>query len=250
MDRQSTSWQRADPEAALIETADTAQWTVALPDGNDVHTVTMFTDGINTRGHCTCDGYHYHDRCAHLITIRQAELLDILTLDVEIVRIPTLADEAVDAVERKVATYDEIEADAEPEAVRSDGGRRSTRSRELADDDKTDLRFRLCCGSTRSRELADDDETDLRFRLCCGSTRSRELADVRRPHRGRRLPMTLGGYSWRGGTREYPHRQDDDRDQSEEPPAEYWEQRARQQETDEYTAGSDDETFGRPEGRL
>ena len=34
MDRQSTSWQRADPEAALIETADTAQWTVALPDGN------------------------------------------------------------------------------------------------------------------------------------------------------------------------------------------------------------------------
>ena len=227
MDRQSTSWQRADPEAALIETADTAQWVVTLPDG-DVHTVTLFTDGINTRGHCTCDGYHYHDRCAHLITIRQAELLDILTLDVEIVRIPTLDAEAVDAVERKVATYDEIEADAEPEAVRSDGGRRST----------------------RSRELADDDETDLRFRLCCGSTRSRELADVRRPHRGRRLPMTLGGYSWRGGTREYPHRQDDDRDQSEEPPAEYWEQRARQQETDEYTAGSDDETFGRPEGRL
>jgi len=53
--------------------------------------------------------------------------------------------------------------------------------------------------------------------------------------------MTLGGYSWRGGTREYPHRQDDDRDQSEEPPAEYWEQRGRQQETDEYTAGSDGE---------
>ena len=51
-------------------------------------------------------------------------------------------------------------------------------------------------------------------------------------------------------TREYPHRQDDGREQSEEPPAEYWEQRARQQETDEYTAGSDDETFGRPEGRL
>ena len=88
MDRQSTSWQRADPEAALIETADTAQWTVALPDGNDAHTVTLFTDGINTRGHCTCDGYHYHDRCAHLITIRQAELLDVLTVDGEIVRIP------------------------------------------------------------------------------------------------------------------------------------------------------------------
>ena len=44
--------------------------------------------------------------------------------------------------------------------------------------------------------------------------------------------MTLGGYSWRAGTREYPHRQDDDRDQSEEPPAEYWEQRGRKQETD------------------
>jgi len=124
MDRQSTSWQRADPEAALIETADTAQWTVTLPDGNDVHTVTLFTDGINTRGHCCCDGYHYHDRCAHLITIRQAQLLDMFTVDGDLVRIPTLADEAVDAVERKVATYDEIEADAEPEAVRSDGGRR------------------------------------------------------------------------------------------------------------------------------
>jgi hypothetical protein len=127
MDRQSTSWQRADPEAALIETADTAQWKVTLPDGNDVHTVTLFTDGINTRGHCCCDGYHFHDRCTHLITIRQAQLLDVLTVDGDLVRIPTLADEAVDAVERKVATYDEIEADAEPEAVRPDGGRIETR---------------------------------------------------------------------------------------------------------------------------
>ena len=32
MDRQSTSWQRADPEAALIEIADTAQWSLTLPD--------------------------------------------------------------------------------------------------------------------------------------------------------------------------------------------------------------------------
>ena len=124
MDRQSTSWQRADPEAALIETADTAQWTVALPDGNDAHTVTLFTDGTNTRGHCTCDGYHFHDRCTHLITIRQAQLLDVLTVDGVIVRIPTLDAEAADAVERQVANQDETESDAEPEAVRSDGGRR------------------------------------------------------------------------------------------------------------------------------
>ena len=108
MDRQSTSWQRADPEAALIETADTAQWTVALPDGNGVHTVTLFTDGINTRGHCTCDGHHYHDRCAHLITIRQAQLLDVLT---------------VDGVGVQCWNTDDL-AEAEPEAVRSDGGRR------------------------------------------------------------------------------------------------------------------------------
>ena len=67
MDRQSTSWQRADPEAALIEIADTAQWTLTLPDGNDAHTVTLFTDGTNTRGHCTCYGYHFHHRCTHLI---------------------------------------------------------------------------------------------------------------------------------------------------------------------------------------
>ena len=116
MDRQSTSWQRADPEDALIEIADTAQWTLTLPDGNDAHTVTLFTDGTNTRGHCTCDGHHYHDRCAHLITIRQAQLLDMFTVDGDLVRIPTLADEAVDAVERQVANQDEIESDAEPEA--------------------------------------------------------------------------------------------------------------------------------------
>ena len=125
VDRQSTTDQQpADPEAALIETADTAQWTVALPDGNGVHTVTLFTDGINTRGHCCCDGYHFHDRCTHLITIRQAQLLDVLTVDGEIVRIPTLDVDAVEAVERLVANEDEIEAEAEPEAVRPDGGRR------------------------------------------------------------------------------------------------------------------------------
>ena len=46
-----------------------------------------------------------------------------------------------------------------------------------------------------------------------------------------RSEISFGGYSWRGGTREYPHRQDDDRDQIEEPPAEYWEQREWEQET-------------------
>jgi len=112
MDRQSTSWQRSDPDSSLIETADTAQWKVTLPDG-DFHTVTLFTDGINTRGHCCCDGYHYHDRCAHLITIRQAQLLDMFTVDGDLVRIPTLDDEAAEAVERQVANRDEIESDAE-----------------------------------------------------------------------------------------------------------------------------------------
>ena len=112
MDRQSTSWQRADPDSSLIETADTAQWKVTLPDG-DFHTVTLFTDGINTRGHCCCDGYRFHDRCAHLITIRQAQLLDMFTVDGDLVRIPTLDDEAAEAVERQVANRDEIESDAE-----------------------------------------------------------------------------------------------------------------------------------------
>ena len=121
MDRESTSWQRADPEAALIETVDTAQWTVALPDGEDAHTCTLFSDGINTRGHCTCDGYRYHDRCAHLITIRQAQLLDIRTVDGDLVRIPTLEAHEVEAVERKVADDVDAEPDAGPETVRADG---------------------------------------------------------------------------------------------------------------------------------
>ena len=54
--------------------------------------------------------------------------------------------------------------------------------------------------------------------------------------------MTLGGFSWRVPPRQYPNREDDGRQQSEEPPAEYWEQREWEQETDEYTAGSDGET--------
>jgi hypothetical protein len=33
-------------------------------------------------------------------------------------------------------------------------------------------------------------------------------------------------------TREYPHRQDDGREQSEEPPAEYWERREWEQQAD------------------
>ena len=115
MDRQSTSWQRADPEDALIELADTAQWTVTLPDG-DVNTVTLFTDGTNTLGHCTCYGYHFHHRCTHLITIRQAELLDVI-VDGVLVRIPTLDAEAADAVKRKVAAQlDEYTAGSDGEA--------------------------------------------------------------------------------------------------------------------------------------
>jgi hypothetical protein len=41
----------------------------------------------------------------------------------------------------------------------------------------------------------------------------------------------MRGFSWRGGTKAYPHHQDDDQDQSEEPPAEYWVQREREHET-------------------
>jgi hypothetical protein len=59
VDRQSTTDQQpADPVAALIETSDTT------------HRPATLTDRINTRG---CDGRRYHDRCAHLITIRQGE---------------------------------------------------------------------------------------------------------------------------------------------------------------------------------
>jgi len=136
IDRESTSWQRADPEAALIETVDTAQWTVALPGGNDAHTVTLFSDGINGRGHCTCDGYQYHDRCAHLITIRQADLLDIMSVDGDLVRIPTLDAETVDAIERKVATDDPVDAetDTDAEPVRADGGRRDPATHAAGED--------------------------------------------------------------------------------------------------------------------
>jgi hypothetical protein len=91
----------------------------------------------HTRSLHLCDGYHYHDRCAHLITIRQAQLLDVLTVDGDLVRIPTLADEAVEAVERLVANEDEIEAEAEPEAVRSDGGRRDPDEYTAGSDDET-----------------------------------------------------------------------------------------------------------------
>jgi hypothetical protein len=72
-DRDSTSFDRADPTAALIEQKHLHAWTVSLPDGEGTHRVVLgLEDGFYTGG-CTCDGFEYHDGpCAHLCTIRKA----------------------------------------------------------------------------------------------------------------------------------------------------------------------------------
>lgn len=69
---ESTSWDRADDQTALIERIDRHTYLVMLP-GGEPHFVTYATERGGYVGHCDCKGYKYHDICAHLCTLRKAE---------------------------------------------------------------------------------------------------------------------------------------------------------------------------------
>jgi hypothetical protein len=118
----STSWERADPDAALIERCGPTTYRVMLPGGN-VHECDYGTERGGHVGSCDCRGFQYRDDdaspCAHLCTLRQAEFIGDDADDGQPV-------EAVD-------TISEIDRDAdavEPE-LRADGGRAAGADQEV-----------------------------------------------------------------------------------------------------------------------
>ena len=112
--RQSTSWERADPDRALIEQVDTNTYRVMLP-GGAVHKCKFGLERGGHVGSCECRGWKYRDDdsspCAHLCTLRKAEFVGDNADDGEPV-------EAVDTFAETDAAGDA----AEPE-LRADGGR-------------------------------------------------------------------------------------------------------------------------------
>lgn len=80
---QSTSWERARPQKALIERMNRYGWKVLLPDGDHAHHVVLAREAGEYVGRChtfddedrltECRGWKYNDGpCAHLCTIRKA----------------------------------------------------------------------------------------------------------------------------------------------------------------------------------
>lgn len=88
-DTGSDSWERADPNAALIEQVAWNRWRVTLPDGDHAHEVRIEKQHGAITGDCKaltdgdrepCPARKYNDPdepCAHLCTIRKAAFGDV-----------------------------------------------------------------------------------------------------------------------------------------------------------------------------
>lgn len=111
-DNNGDSWQRANPDAALIEQTEPNMYNVLLPGGN-VHTCHYGKERGGYVGRCDCQGFEFGDDgspCAHLCTLRKAEFIDA-------------DDDAGQPIKAK-STLTEIEAGREPPAeLVADGGR-------------------------------------------------------------------------------------------------------------------------------
>ena len=112
-DNQTTSWQRADDDRALIEQTDTNRYRVLLP-GGDVHACHFAKERGGYVGRCDCKGFEFGDEvspCAHLCTLRKAEFVDALADDGQPIRASS--------------TFEEIDAGDElPAELVADGGDR------------------------------------------------------------------------------------------------------------------------------
>jgi len=81
-DGPSTSWKRARPKEALIESFGRFGYKVTLRDGEEVHYCALGLEGGEYIGRCDCNGWKYHDGpCAHLCTLRKADFIG--EIDVE-----------------------------------------------------------------------------------------------------------------------------------------------------------------------
>ena len=116
-DEQTSSFERADPVAALIEQRREHVWTVSLPDGDGTHSVVLIEEAGEFVGRCSCDGFEFHDGpCAHLITIRKGAVVPDSDVNGTPIRIRSV--DAVDEDDDLADHYDDTER------VRADGGRR------------------------------------------------------------------------------------------------------------------------------
>jgi hypothetical protein len=98
-----TSWQRADPEATLIESTGRYGYRVTLPDG-DAHLVAVVCEDGDHVGTCDCPAWEYHEGpCAHLCVIRKAAFLGVEDVEGEQVTIPRVDLDAHSVDERAVA---------------------------------------------------------------------------------------------------------------------------------------------------
>jgi len=87
----SSSWQRADPQTALIEAIQDGQFLVRLKDGDRHHSVLLEVgENGQFRGKCDCKGFEFRSEetspCAHLCTLRKAyfgRLTDVCGVPIE-----------------------------------------------------------------------------------------------------------------------------------------------------------------------
>jgi hypothetical protein len=103
VDRDSTRWQRADPQVAVLARAGWDQWTVYLPDGETAHLVQLHEEGDSYVGTCDCEAMEYDGICAHLCTIAKAAVVDHPDASGQPVEIASTADRFSGDVERTVA---------------------------------------------------------------------------------------------------------------------------------------------------
>ncbi|ELZ94913.1 hypothetical protein C440_07552 [Haloferax mucosum ATCC BAA-1512] len=91
-DAETTSWQRAAPVGALIESTGPETHIVTLPDGADAHHVELVEDHGRFLGYCDGKGFEYNDGpCAHLCTVRQAAFVGLSDLNGRRITIPPLS---------------------------------------------------------------------------------------------------------------------------------------------------------------
>jgi hypothetical protein len=66
----STSWERAQTQAATVGSVDPARFRVLLPDGSDAHRVTFTIHDGDLVHQCDCKGWQYarpSEPCAHVL---------------------------------------------------------------------------------------------------------------------------------------------------------------------------------------
>lgn len=121
-DDDSASWERADPDAALIERIAWDTWLLTLPDSDTTYEVSLHKRHGALTGSChiresgeQCPARKWGDRdepCAHLCTLRKALVFN---------------DEADDGTTIEVFERGDVEiasADHHIETAMADGGRR------------------------------------------------------------------------------------------------------------------------------